>query len=660
MKSIGTKLIITFISVFFFGIAAVSAVLIILSSISSKELTLRDMKFRMKLQAIEMEQLIVQRASVMDMTAEIIIGEDSIDGEYIQSVISPIYEVQSEYNLYVGFENNEAYFADLWEPDESWHATERDWYVLGKANPGETVSTAPYVDSDTGEICITLVHGMVKDGKFLGVVALDIYQDALYGPLVNSKYLLGSQYLMLLNDDGYIYYHPDESLAPSIKDGIKNLKDMGSGKYLSVFEHTADDDITAVTIKNFQNKASYFIAAEVDGTDWIICGVILASEMNADMVRQIVITVSISLASILAAVFIIFFIVRRMIIMPINNMVDAAMVMAVGDTEVNVNTDSKDELGKFGRAFQTIIDDTKSNVKAVQAIAGGDLTQSIRVRSDKDVMGLALTTMLETNNEIMGDISQASSQVSVYSRQVSDVGQMLATGAQEQSGAVDRLSASVRQIYEITKDNLQLSESAVKLSGEIIRNAERGGEKMSEMLKAVEEIREASRSIESVIHTIDNIAFQTNILALNAAVEAARAGQHGKGFAVVAEEVRSLASKSAEAAQNTGALISNSMEKAELGSKLASETSAAFGDIVSGVRDSTDKINEISSYSKKQVGAIKIISDELKDVQRVAQQNSASAEETASTGVEMNEQSAMLQELIGRFKVREDQKQLTE
>lgn len=659
MKSIGTKLIVTFVTVFFLGIAIISTVLIILSSISSKALTLSDMKFRMMLQATEMEQLVVERASIIDMTAETIIGMNNFDKDYIQSIISPVYETQNEYNLYVGFEDDEACFADRWEPDESWRATERDWYILGKANPGVTMSTAPYVDSDTGEICITLVHGMAKDGEVIGVVALDVYQDTLYESLINSKYILGSQYIMLLNKEGYIYYHPDESFAPSIEGGIKNLKEIGSGKYLPVFEHTSDDDKTAVTIDNYENKSSYFIAAEVDGTDWLICGVIMTSELNENMVRQIIITISISFASIIVAIIVTFFIVRRMITEPINHMVDAALVMATGNTEVNVDTDSKDELGKFGRAFQTIIDDTNTNVKALQAIAEGDLTQNIRVRSEKDIMGLALTTMLDTNNEIMGEISQASDQVSIYSRQVSDVGQTLAAGAQEQSGAVERLSASVRQISEITKDNLELSESAVCLSNEIIQNAERGSEKMSDMLKAVQEISDASRAIGTVIQTIDNIAFQTNILALNAAVEAARAGQHGKGFAVVAEEVRNLASKSADAAKNTSALISNSMEKAELGSRLAAETAEAFGHIVSGVHDSTGKIKEISAYSEKQVNAIELIAGELNDVSRVAQQNSASAEETASTGVEMSGQSSMLQELIGRFRVREI-KQLTD
>ena len=268
-----------------------------------------------------------------------------------------------------------------------------------------------------------------------------------------------------------------------------------------------------------------------------------------------------------------------------------------------------------------------------------------------------ITEMVSTQKaeaELTASISQVSETFVMSSKQIAAGAQALAQGSTQQAASVEQLSSSITEIAQKTRDNADMANRAAALANKIKQNAETGSFQMGEMMEAVREINQASQSINKVIKVIDDIAFQTNILALNAAVEAARAGQHGKGFAVVAEEVRNLAAKSAEAAKDTGSLIANSMEKAELGSRIADETASSLTEIVSGINESNQIVMQIATSSEEQSAGIVQINQGIDQVAQVIQQNSATAEESAAASEEMSSQSAMLQDLVSQFKSRDD------
>ena len=314
--------------------------------------------------------------------------------------------------------------------------------------------------------------------------------------------------------------------------------------------------------------------------------------------------------------------------------------------------EAKDEIGQTVRYCEAFFSHVDSIAHELETIAGGDLSNDVEIISDRDTMGKSLKDMLENLNRMFAEINSASGQVTAGAKQIADGAQSLAQGSTQQAASVQQLSSSMAEIAQKTKTNSSKASQAASLAETIKGNAEKGSHRMDGMMSAVKDINSASQSISKVIKVIDDIAFQTNILALNAAVEAARAGQHGKGFAVVAEEVRNLAAKSAEAAKDTGGLIANSIEKAELGARIAEETASSLVEIVSGINDSNQIVNEIAQSSEEQYLSIEQINTGIDQVAQVVQQNSATAEQSAAASEEMSGQSAMLEELISQFKLK--------
>ena len=175
---------------------------------------------------------------------------------------------------------------------------------------------------------------------------------------------------------------------------------------------------------------------------------------------------------------------------------------------------------------------------------------------------------------------------------------------------------------------------------------------MEQLLTATKNIDQSSTQIGTIIKTIEDIAFQTNILALNAAVEAVRAGTAGKGFSVVADEVRTLAAKSAQAAQNTNNLINRSIQDVKTGTESTDQAVSAMqliNDCIQSIKSLTD---EIAAASVQQADMIALVESGIKEISTVVQTNSVAAEKSAAVSKELSSQARTLNGLIGRFRIR--------
>ena len=251
---------------------------------------------------------------------------------------------------------------------------------------------------------------------------------------------------------------------------------------------------------------------------------------------------------------------------------------------------------------------------------------------------------------IVQGLGSSSDQVSSASDQVASASQSLAEGSSQQASSLEETSSSLEEMASQTRqnaDNAEQADSAVKETARVVAE---GVSSMERMNQAIGEIKESANETSKIIKTIDDIAFQTNLLALNAAVEAARAGEAGKGFAVVAEEVRNLAQRSAEAAQNTSELIEKSQENANNGVSVADEVAGQLASIKDSAEKVTSLIGEIAAASKEQSQGIDQVNTAVSEMDKVVQQNAADSEESASAAEELSAQASEMERMVAELK----------
>ncbi len=226
-----------------------------------------------------------------------------------------------------------------------------------------------------------------------------------------------------------------------------------------------------------------------------------------------------------------------------------------------------------------------------------------------------------------------------------------AQGTTQQAASVDGLVANVTAITAQIQTSAVRCGSASELVDQAAGYGAEADRKMEQLTEATRNINQSSAQIGTIIKTIEDIAFQTNILALNASVEAARAGDAGKGFSVVADEVRDLAAKSAGAAQNTIGLISRSVQSAKTGTESTELAVSAMRDINACIRSIKTLMDEIAAASVQQSEMIGLVETGIREVSAVVQANSAAAEKSASVSKELSRQAGILNSLISRFRI---------
>ncbi|MCO4783346.1 MAG: methyl-accepting chemotaxis protein [Candidatus Cloacimonetes bacterium] len=343
--------------------------------------------------------------------------------------------------------------------------------------------------------------------------------------------------------------------------------------------------------------------------------------------------------------------IHKFISNPIKDATNFAIEVQKGKLSNRLKLDSKDEIGELALALNKMADELQNKANMAKIISSGDLTQQFSMASEDDVLGSSLQSMLVELRDLVKQVTLAANNVTLQSGQISEFSQLLADGSGQQSGAIQDITSTMTELGTMSAQTASNAKEASELSQQGILSASAGTERMEKMVSAMGEIQQSSQNMAKVIKNIDEIAFQTNMIALNAAVEAARAGQMGKGFAVVAEEVRSLAGRSAEAAQQSTTMIEESFEEVKSGQEISGETASALNEIVASYEQVSSRVTKISEASVEQDLGIVGVTKRLDQIDSVTQKNTANAEEMAAAATELSNGAKELQNLLEKFQV---------
>lgn len=269
-------------------------------------------------------------------------------------------------------------------------------------------------------------------------------------------------------------------------------------------------------------------------------------------------------------------------------------------------------------------------------------------------MAIGWLTINRTNRVLIRVASQleaGAEQTAAASAQVASASQQLAEGASEQAAGLEETSASLEEVTSMISQNADSAGKARQLATEAREAADAGTNEMSAMATAMKDIKDASGDVAKIVKDIDEIAFQTNILALNAAVEAARAGEAGLGFAVVADEVRNLAQRCAHSARETTSKIGAALAKSNRGMEISDRVAGGFGVIAEKARAVDQLIAEIAQASSEQAKGVRQVNVAVSEMDKVTQNNAASAEESASAAEELSAQAASVAESVAQLQL---------
>lgn len=503
---------------------------------------------------------------------------------------------------------------------EGWNIMKRQWYLDTKAK-GATFYTAPYADSLTGKMVVSVAEPVVVNGKTLGATGIDITLDEIVNMV--SDYKVGETgYLALMDREGLILSHPDKALLLNkLSDQFNDItaKMIAGKKEITYYNYNGEDKI-----------ASF---APITSSGWSIIAVKPQAEIlkNVNQIRNLIILIySISLCILFLATFL----RMKYSLRGIPGILAAMNDIKNGNLNTSLKVNSKDEIGQIQENFNNMVETIKTLIFNTQ-----NVSQKISSFSSE------LFDIIKTVNSSSQDAVKATEEIALgVSNQAKDT-EDVARVTMELDSKFGRMLKNSDILNVTIKDAESINKLGLK-AVEVLKEKNTFTTQAAQSIeKTVKQLSVKSDNIRSILDTITSISQQTNLLALNASIEAARAGEAGRGFAVVADEIRNLAEGSSKAVEEIKTIILSIQGEVNDAVSKTSETITVIDEQSRSVLDVNDAFNKIStniedmileidesSKSIYEINKLKdIIVTDITQISAVSEQTSATTEEVAAT-----------------------------
>lgn len=440
--------------------------------------------------------------------------------------------------------------------------------------------------------------------------------------------------------------------AASIREGIIEASAKftyeGNLEAYSLYLNDYEPNLTEVTgiLENLTTELGEAITTRYDNAQ-------TTKTINIVMIIAVVVAAAV-------LVVILTIVLTKAIVPPITQIEDSMNLIANGllkEADGTITYRSKDEIGVLAHAARKVIRFFQNVLPSISDVCrnyGNGNFNCVCENYDSYVgetseIRDSLMYIRDNLSAALSNVDQASDQLLSGADEVASGAQALAQGATQQASSIQELSETITTISDAIQANSENAAEASEKANAAGTEVQEVNVKMAELVKAMNEINEFSGETKKIVKTIEDIAFQTNILSLNAAIEAARAGAAGKGFAVVAEEVRNLAGKSAEAAQNTTRIIESTVNSIVSGNQLCAEVAEKMNKVGETAGEVTVINNKIAESSKAAADSIVKVTVGVDQISNVVQTNSATSEQSAAASEELSSQANMLKELVKKF-----------